>query len=397
MLLSKLLFWRKKKLPISENDPPLEKLKLHIPRIETFDIMRGFFLLAILNDHIHYFPNFFDWWGMRGQLLVSSAEGFFLLSGIVLGIVRGAKLIHEPFKLVVKLLLKRAAQLYITYIITVIGFTLVAWAFYSNNPIAQIDLMPGHDIWPLIHDTLTFHYFYGWADYLRFYALYIAVSPLAFWLLRKGQWYIVLAASAIVWLMTPSLKGIDWTETQFLQLMSWQPLFFIGIVVGFHWPQLAKAFKRHQKKLTTYVLYPMISLGAVLLLANIFIVFAVDFIPTDWTRQLSEEALKLRDNMFLKEQMDWPRIALFMLWFWSWFFVVEKFLPTIKKYLGWLLIPIGTNSLYVYTVSAFFVFFIHIYIPDEANVFINFAIITLSTALIYWAVKRKFLMKIIPR
>lgn len=397
MLLSKLLFWRKKKLPISENDPPLEKLKLHIPRIETFDIMRGFFLIAILNDHIHYFPNFADWLGMRGQLMVSAAEGFFLLSGIVLGIVRGAKLIHEPFMVVMKLLLKRAAQLYITYITTVIGFTLIAWTFYANNPGATYELMVPRDIWLLLSDTLSLNYFYGWADYLRFYAVYIALSPIAFWLLRKGQWYIVLAVSAIVWIMTPNLKGIDWTETQLLQLMSWQPLFFIGIVVGFHWPQLAKAFKRHQRRITHYVLCPMISLSAALLLANIIIVFAIDFTNADWAKQFSATATQLRESIFLKEQMGWQRILLFMLWFWSWFFVVERFLPTIKKYFGWLLIPIGTNSLYVYTVSAFFVFFIHIYITNTANVFINFAIITISTTLIYWAVRRKFLMKIIPR
>jgi hypothetical protein len=45
-----------------------------IPRIMTFDILRGWFLVGILIDHLAFFPNGLDWWSARGGLFVSMAE-----------------------------------------------------------------------------------------------------------------------------------------------------------------------------------------------------------------------------------------------------------------------------------------------------------------------------------
>ena len=123
-------------------------------------------------DHIAFFPSLLDFWGMRGYLLVSTAEGFFLLSGIVLGLVRGAKLIDSPLKDVTKLVLKRALTLFITYVVLVVGFTLIAWHMYAGNPNIKYGVMADHSIIKLIWDTITLQYTYGWADYLRFYAIF---------------------------------------------------------------------------------------------------------------------------------------------------------------------------------------------------------------------------------
>lgn len=372
--------------------------KPHIPRIEAFDIMRGFLLIAILNDHIHFFPNYLDWWGMRGQLLVSAAEGFFLLSGVVLGLVRGAKLVNEKFSIVNKLLLKRALQLYVTYVVTVILFTLIGWYIYPGDPGLKDGIMVNHDIWALIYKSLTFHYFYGWADYLRFYAVYLAISPLAFWLLRKGMWNIVLAVSLAVWLLMPDLKTSDftWTHTQLVQLISWQPLFFIGIIIGFHWPKLTEFYTKHKIVLLRYVIHPMVLISFTLLALNIFAIYGTTFFDAAWATDLRQTANTLRNGIFLKEQMAMPRILLFLGWFWSWFWLVEKFLNVIKKYTGWFLIPIGTNSLYVYTVSAFIIFFVHLHIGYGSS-FSNFLVVVGASTLIYVCLRTKFLMKIIPR
>jgi hypothetical protein len=369
----------------------------HIPRIVTFDIMRGFFLIAIIVDHIAFFPSLLDFWGMRGYLLVSTAEGFFLLSGIVLGLVRGAKLIDKPFKNVAKLVVLRAFTLYVTYIVLVIAFTLIAWYIYPNNPNVKYGVMEEHSVIKLIWDTLTMQYTYGWADYLRFYAIFIALSPLALWLLRRGKWYIVLLASTLVWLLFPlDYHTLPWQTVELLQPIPWQILFYSGLVIGFHWPNISQWCATHKPFLSRYVALPVVLIAVALLAYNIFAVFGREFIHTGWTDQISYQAWELRMNEFHKETLPFVRLALFFLWFWAAFLIIKKYEKLILKYTGWLLVAFGTNSLYVYTVQAVILFFVHIYLQSTsflANTIVEIVVI----AMIYLAIRTKFLMNVIPR
>lgn len=372
-------------------------MKKKIPRIVTFDIMRGFFLIAIINDHLNFFPNFLDWWGMRGELLTSTAEGFFLISGIVLGVVRGAKLINAPFRDVTKIVLKRAWTLYVTYVVLVIIATLIGWYVFSESPSIKYGIMGGHPWWQLIWQTLTFQYTYGWADYLRFYAIYIAISPLALWLLRRGLWYVVMGVSFLVWLLFPlDYTTIPWQTLALLQPIPWELLFFSGLTIGFHWPDISAWWARHRWFLTRYVAIPVVILAIITMLINIFAAFAIDFDYTPWTQSLSDEATKLRNTIFRKESLTLNRYLLFMLWFWGAFFLVEYFQKTVVKYTGWLLLPFGMNSLYVYTLHAIIMFFIHIYFVPTIPL-LNFLVMAGIVAAIYAAIKTRFLMTIIPR
>lgn len=368
-----------------------------IPRIVTFDILRGFFLIAIIINHLAFFPNLLDWWGMRGYLLVTTAEGFFLLSGIVLGVVRGAKLVDRPFKEVTKLVLHRAWTLYLTHIVLVIGFTLIAWYFYAGNPNIKFGIMEGHSWLELVWKTITMQYIYGWADYLRFYAIFIAASPLAFWLLRKGKWYVVLLISYLIWFLFPlDFRTVDWQIVELLQPIPWQAIFFTGLVIGFHWSDIAQWCTKHSKALKKYVIPPVIVTAVVLLLWNSFAVFAQEFVSAGWAHQLSYDAWSLRMNDFHKEQLPLQRFLLFLLWFWAAFIVVRHFEKPIIKYTGWLLIPFGTNSLYVYTLHAVIVFVVHLYV-QTGSLLQNFITTIAVIGLIYLAIRTKFLMKIIPR
>lgn len=368
-----------------------------IPRIVTFDLMRGFFLIAIIINHLALFPNLLDWWGMRGYLLVTTAEGFFLLSGVILGIVRGAKLIDRPFRDVTKIVLQRAWTLYLTHIVLVIGFTLLAWYVFSGNPNIKYGVMVDHSWLKLIWDTVTLQYIYGWADYLRFYAIFIALSPLALWLLRKGKWYIVLLVSYLIWFLFPlDFKTLDWEVVELLQPIPWQVLFFTGLVIGFHWPDISEWCAARRNLLTRYVAPPLILLAVGLFIWNVFAVFAQEFVTNAWTQQLSYDAWSLRMNEFHKEQLPLQRFLLFMLWFWAAFLIVKRFEKPIITYAGWLLIPFGTNSLYVYTLHAVIVFFVHIYF-QAGPLLLNLAVTVGAIALIYLAIRTKFLMNIIPR
>lgn len=371
--------------------------KKEIPRIATFDILRGYFLIGILIDHLAFFPNGLDWWSARGGLFVSMAEGFFIISGILLGIIRGAKAVDMPFPKVAKLLLDRGFRLYVVSIVLTAIFTSLAWLFFMDNPGLKFDVASaGTPIWQLIWETLTLQYFYGWADYLRLYAVFIAVSPLFVWLLRKGKWYIGLLVSVGVWLLFPDPQVASGLDQERAQLLSWQLIFFMGMTIGFYWAHLTEFWHKLSKKLQKGILIAVYSLTSITLLYNVAIMLSTmgyDFSFMGVTAQLQHD---LYVAFFDKEQLPLARILLFLLWFSAAFSLVRRFEKPIIRWMGWLLVTFGTNSLYVYTVNAFMIFFVHLYFTS-GSLFFNMIISLSCIFATLLMIRYKVLMKIIPR
>lgn len=358
--------------------------------------MRGYFLVAIILDHIYFFPNGLDWWSARGDLFVTTAEGFFLISGIVLGIVRGTKLIDKPFAFVSKLLLKRSLQLYLTSIVLIFLFTILGWTLFMNYPGLKVGIAPPNtDLLSLIWQTVTFQYFYGWADYLRLYAIFLLVSPLAMWLLRKGLWYVLLAVNVSVWLLFPSSPTVPDITQELLQPLTWQLIFFSGLSIGFHWNHIATWWRNQPRLRKQIIRWSILAVAAAALIANILIKFGpVYFGLHSIPENINDYSLYI--HYFDKERLPLTRIALFFLWFWAAFFLFRRFENLIIRFFGWLLLPFGTNSLYVYTLHALIIFFIHLWLVP-GNILFNFIVSISTVLLIRVAIHYKFLMKIIPR
>lgn len=368
-----------------------------IPRIATFDILRGYFLIGILIDHLAFFPNGLDWWSARGGLFVSMAEGFFLISGILLGIIRGAKAVDMPFQKVSKLLIGRGFRLYVISVVLTFIFTALAWMFFMDNPGLKFGAAPaGTPIWQLIWETLTLQYFYGWADYLRLYAVFIFVSPLFVWLLRRGKWYLGLLASLCVWILFPDPLVASGVAQEQAQLLSWQLLFFIGMTIGFFWAELTDIWNKFSRRVRVGVLTVMYVTTVVTLLYNIAIMLSTMGHDFSFIGVAPELQYNLYVAFFDKEQLPLTRILLFMVWFWTAFSLVRRFEKQIVHWMGWLLVTFGTNSLYVYTVNAFMIFFVHLNFAAGSLLF-N---LTISLACIFATllmIRYHILMKIIPR
>lgn len=373
--------------------------KFDFGRILTFDILRGYFLLVILFNHLAYYPNGFDLFTGRGILYVSSAEGFFLVSGIVLGIVRGRKLIDKPFRDSAKLILKRALQLYLAAVILTIIFTLLAWAFWEMPGVKSTPPNPNIGFINMLWQSVTLNNIYGWTDFLRQYAIFIAIAPLAVWLLRRGKWYIVLIASFFIWLNFPV-----YAENQFfVQPYAWQFIFFLGLIIGFHWPELNSAWKKIPKALANTIGVTMLTAGIVTAIISAVLVFSQAY-DTNLANELTKYHREY-EVFFDKNRLPIERLALGAIWFWGLFWLVRKFEPWFKKWLGWLLIPLGQNSLYVYIVQGFIVFFFHIFIKHRDKIMTpgliphldSLLLSVLAVAIIWLLVRYKVLFKIIPR
>lgn len=361
-------------------------------RILTFDLLRGWFLVAILLDHLQYFPNGLDILTGRGQLYVSAAEGFFLISGIVLGIVRGRKLLDKPFKLAASLLLKRGVQLYITAVVLFFVFTFIGWVFI-DNPGVKPGIRPmSENFWSIARGALSFDYIYGWADYLRLYAVYLLASPVAMWLLRKNLWYILLALSLGIW----SLFDITPLRTPELsQVFSWQLIFFGGMTAGFYLDSIRDWWERRSHVFKRSFIGTIVVIAATTALANYVLTIHGDVLLGETTRAAIDSHLQPYLN---KERLPLARIALFLTWFIAAFWLFHKYEKIIVRRLGWLLLPFGTNSLYVYTIEAFVILIVHLLVAEATPWWpVNLALSLACLAVVWLAVRYKFLMKIIPR
>lgn len=367
------------------------------PRILTFDLLRGYLIVSIILNHLQWYPNGFDLLAMRGSLLVSTAEGFFFLSGLVLGIVRGRKLLARPFRMAASLLLKRGTLLYVTSVTLAFLFTLVGWWFFMDNPGLKPGIRPPDEpVGDVIFGIMSLNYLYGWADFLRLYTVFIIAAPFALWLMRKGLWYVVFAVSVGVWALFPWALEHGPRDSEILMLLSWQLVFFGGFIIGFYWEKLSDFWSKLRPNVRRSIPYPVLSVAALTLLANI--AFAVGQHYGLLTPALSDWYSSIQPY-FNKHQLPVARLALFLLWFVLGFYVVQRFEAPIKKYAGWILLPFGQNSLYVYIVHAVLLFFAHQIMPPDTsiNILTGFLGATLILSITFLAVKKEFLFKIIPR
>jgi len=366
-------------------------------RISALDLLRGFFMVSIILNHLQWYPNGLDWVTVQGTLYISAAEGFFILSGIILGMVRGRKMINLPFRASAIKVLSRGAKLYVISVILMLAFTLIGWLFIGN-PGLKPGIRPIDESFiDIIIGALSLNYLYGWADFLRLYAIFLIMSPLALWLLRKGKWYFVLAGSIGLWALFPWALQNTHHSAELLMPLSWQLIFFGGLIIGFHWIDIKDWWDRRTKKTKQYILVPILSLAVITLTINILISILLLFgVGPDSALQLYNS---LHTTIFNKEALTLPRLAIFALWITLGLFIFTRFEPWIEKWFGWILIPFGANSLYVYILHAVILFFAHLILAPatSTNIFINFIGTVLVLGLILFAVRKRFLFKVIPR
>lgn len=363
-------------------------------RLITIDLIRGLFLIVIIIDHLQKFPGVFDIITGRGILWVSAAEGFFFVSGLMLGYVRGNKDMSKPFKQVSYKLFKRAGVLYAWSIGLTLIFTVFAFMFQHYTGLKQGAAF-NLPIPQLIKEIVTFWYVYGWADFLQYYAVFVFVSPLAIYLLRKNLWYVLITLTVSIWYF--SGNNI---------FLGWQLLFFGGSIVGFYLTDIelfAHNIPRHLKQNTKYIL---VLLAIITYIISLILVFGSEYSGSIWLQRLRISPIiidkiqyyrTLTAPYFDKNSLPLPRLATFLLWFSALYILTKRYQKVIVNNVGSFLIPFGQNSLYVYIVHAFFIFFVTLLFPGKYNVIVNLCIEVAVISSLWLMLRRQFLFKLVPR
>ena len=347
-------------------------------RIAAFDLMRGFFLIVIMIDHVELFPGIFDFITGKGRLWVSAAEGFFFLSGLLIGMVYRRRLALGT-KYIFKKMWVRAATLYVVGV--GLTFLFLGWVDIGNHAPIK-DTLPTPLPWGhLAEQALLMRFTYGWADFLVRFAILMLIAPFVFYLVSKGKWWLALAGSLAVW----AFRGQGFT-------LAWQLIFNLGIIIGYHWNTIEAWFNNLRQKrrsqikkafLVSAAITFVASYSSVYVLSLLFHLWGAGILPA-WLQHVAYNWGNWNHNIWNyadKWTMGPLRIALFFIWFPVLFWFVRKYDKKINRVTKGLLELLGRNSLLTYTIHAFIVFILKMYfIPQKTNFLQNFLITGLALA-----------------
>ncbi|OQX00792.1 MAG: hypothetical protein BWK73_47660 [Thiothrix lacustris] len=375
------------------------------------DLMRGFVIPLLFASHFDYFSLLmFIGWERIG--VVSTAEIFVILSGIVVGMVYGKKVKRDGLAAAIPGLIQRSVDLYrisVVMILMVAAIRFIPWidstiitTFHDPYGGQTYQLYPAMDanLSTLISKALLLqigpHQFQIIGMYV---VMFILFTPVVFFMISKQKVGLLLGLSWILYAIhygTP-FQSLRPTGAQFeyaFPILAWQLIYVHGVVAGYYKQELVAFFSTDWGKRLVYGCIAL-SAGFIWLTLNHplwqFPEWAkLHVIPKDTFLYLYEE-------YFPKSKLGIGRLINAVVLFIAIYALMTRCWQPLHRAFGWFFIPLGQASLYV--------FFIHIFLllaiantplPGYDNFWINTALHTGLLALVWVMVKKEFLFKWIP-
>jgi hypothetical protein len=221
---------------------------MHFPKVQRLpelDALRGLFLVWMTLTHL---PTRFSDFVNQPFGYVSSAEGFVFMSALLIGRLYIRKLMEDPAD-VWSRLWKRSFKIYAYHMfLLAFAFTIAAsWAVHHHRA-AITNLLNFYLNHPGVAITGSIFLIYcpPLLDILPMYVMFLFLTPLFLSIAVRFGWRIVLAASALIWLLAQfSLRDIvhNWVvhvthlqiplqETGAFNLFAWQMVWIVGLWLG---------------------------------------------------------------------------------------------------------------------------------------------------------------------
>lgn len=371
--------------------------KIH-GRIRSFDLLRGYLILVIVVNHLALSPSIFQFATGRNLFWTSAAEGFFFLSGAMVGIVRG----KGDFRVVTKKLLKRSITLWAASVVIALSLTVMVLLL----PDGMLGLVkPGFAptlSWSLVADAFLLKYLYGYADFLPYYAFFLIASIPLLYALRKQLWWFVLAIGTICW-FEPRI--IDWGFYSYH--FYWAAYFIYGLVFGYYYDRFL-AWKDTVSKKDRRVL------GNTLIVVSVCVVlcnYMAQYLPKVSSRMaglpflggpivdlggfVREIDLTYLQTALMNNRSGVFRLVVFLITGAGVLVLFSRYEKTIDKYAGRVLGLFGQQSLRTYILHAYFVFLALLFF--QPTNFVSNSIVTASLVYILWlTIDRGWFKRIIP-
>jgi len=379
----------------------------HAARDDRIDLLRGLVMLVILVNHVAL-PSLFHVLSVEAVGVVTGAEAFVLLSGLILGVVHGPRFRSGAGRDATRRLLRRAWQLYAVAAVTsavvyavglALGNAAASLTTYTDPRTQQTFSLYGNapDPAELAWGLVTLAYGPGALNVLGLYVALVLIAPALLWALRRGWWLPLLALSWAVYAAfhaDPPRVLPSQSENAF-PVLAWQVLFVHGVTAGYHRAQLGR-FARGT--------WGRVTLGAAGALTLALAFFALNNpwydIPGGLRLHLIPEDVYFDwyAGWFQRAKLGLGRVVnTFALLTVLYALLTVCWVP-VERALGRLLIPIGRATLYVFVVHLAFVLLAAQFPAlQRGHVLLNTAAHAAVIAVTWWLVTRRVLFRVIPR
>lgn len=369
---------------------------VHLPRkpnkrrIHELDFLRGFFIVIIVIDHLQRWPSPLSYITGEGRMWVSAAEGFFIISGLLIGYLRGYKGTRQSLKTLSRMLIERAAKLYIwSVIITFAAVALISLGHYDASLMPKLPEVSGLAyVWQVI----TQQYVFDWIYFLRLYWMMLLAAPLAILAYRRGKWWLVP-------LVSTSLYATSFLMQKPEAALQWQFLFFIAATIGFYFEPIID-FIHRRPRLKAILMSSAIFLTIATMILSYFWVLGWGVVESgkgDISRDAYVSVRSWLDVWFTKDPLAAGRIVLAFVWFSGLLALFHLIKPAIEKFARWLLTPLGTYSLTGYCIQALVLLPIQMFIPPVSSQRINALIALTAVGLVRYLTTQRYVHRILPQ
>jgi hypothetical protein len=220
-------------------------------RDARIDWLRGLAMICVIVNHSRL-SSLFSWFSYERLWVVTAAEVFLVLSGVVLGIVYRRRLDRHGWAAVVRALGRRAMLLYASFTgvtISVLALALIGVDVSAIGPSSEVAT------WFYSPQTMDAS---AWRD-----VLLMRAGPWPFEIIGLYVWLVAMAVPCLLmlrwagwrWVITLSWTLYFWyqlnphpvTRAGFesaFPLLAWQLLFVHGITIGYHRDRIGAALER---------------------------------------------------------------------------------------------------------------------------------------------------------
>ena len=341
------------------------------------DLLRGFCVVVMVADHIGGERSWLYLVTGGNRFFTSAAEGFVLISGIVMGTVYSNVIRREGMNAMLKKVMKRAGFLYVLTVALTIVFALLSYLIDASWSRTMTPTRPLE----FLLSVATLHRSYSITDVLMLYTLLVFAAPPLLYLLGTGRTRIAFAGALALWALwqvSPADVQVPWNVVDGgFPFAAWQLPFAMGVIIGYHREAIARA------------LSPARPVAIVIAGSVIAVVLIVAFQLTIADRASAQPSalawLLSSDLVFGKNDLRPGRLlALVGVATFGFALVSALWLP-IRRGLGWLLLPLGQRSLGAYGIHLFVLVLTNMWITDFLRVGSDNTFLQIAGIVLIWA------------
>ncbi|MHA7280458.1 OpgC domain-containing protein [Arthrobacter sp. MDT2-2] len=388
----------------------------HAPRDGRIDLLRGWIITSVIVTHIEVAG---PWSFISRNLIgtITGAELFVMLSGVVLGMVHPLAVKRRGAAEAAKGTTRRAVKLYVTSLAVVLTVYLLSLVPFIDGSVLTTFTDRGtggagteaagrvYDLYPnvqrlldypppgyAVRDLLLLN-MGPWAfNIMGLYVVLTLTVPLLVLMLRKKLWWLLLAISWALYVLDAafSLRVFNSQFQDVFPLLTWQLIFVHGVTIGYHRRAIIDALSTPRGKNLVGVATGAYALVLGGLWLNYTLGLGLPLIPPGFYETLYESG-------YVRVILQPGRLLNLGFFIVATHVILTSFWKPINRLTGWLYIPLGRASLYVFIVHVYFVLAVaNISGLDRASAWQGLVIHAVVTLAIWLMVKRKVLFGIIP-